>query len=162
MSDESMRSSHASLRRVRKIAEFQFGRGAGDALFPDECTFQYSTSQRIRYVMQGRVRLATVRAQDGRLTLSYDGAARLHAFLAPPAGRVVVHEEAIPFVAAGKTAMAKHVINADPNIRAEDEVFVVAEDDSLLATGMANLSGSEMLEFKYGGAVKVRQGRDKQ
>lgn len=156
-----MRSSHASLRRVRKIAEFQFGRDAGGALFPDNCTFQYSTSQRIRYALLDGVRLATVRAQDGRLTLSYDGAARLHAFLAPPTGRVVVMEDAVPFILEGKNAMAKHVIEADPQIRAEDEVFVVSRDDTLLATGMASLSGSEMLEFKYGGAVKVRQGRDK-
>lgn len=156
-----MRSSHGSLRRVRKIAEFQFGRDAGEALFPDNCTFQYSTSQRIRYVLLDGVRLATVRAQDGRLTLSYDGAARLHAFLAPPTGRVVVMEDAVPFILEGKNAMAKHVIEADPQIRAEDEVFVVSGDDTLLATGMAALSGSEMLEFKYGGAVKVRQGRDK-
>lgn len=162
MSEESMRSSHASLRRVRKIAEFQFGRGAGVALFPEECTFQYSTSKRIRYVLHDGVRLATVRAQDGHLTLSFVGASRLFAFLKPPAARVVVMEDAVPFVAAGKNAMAKHVVSADPKIRAEEEVFVVAEDGTLLATGMALLSGTEMPDFKYGGAVQVRQGRDKQ
>nr|WP_301287490.1 PUA domain-containing protein [Methanocalculus alkaliphilus] len=161
MSERSTISSHGSLRRVRRIAEFQFGRGAGEALFPETCTFQYSTSKRIRYISDGGRRLATVRAQDGRLTLSYDGAERIHAFSAPPMGRVILHPEAVPFVLAGKNAMAKHVIGADPDIRAEDEVFVVDEEDTLLATGMAVLSGSEMLEFKYGGAVKVRQGRDK-
>ncbi len=156
-----MRSLDSSLLRVRRIAEYQFGRGAGDALFPDACTFQYSSSQRIRYILLDGVRLATVRAQDGRLTLGYAGATRLHGFLAPPAGRVVVVDDAVPFVSAGKNAMAKHVITADPGIRAEDEVFVVSGDDTLVATGMALLSGSEMLAFKYGGAVRVRQGRDR-
>ncbi|HJK08659.1 MAG TPA: hypothetical protein O0X86_02230 [Methanocorpusculum sp.] len=45
---------------------------------------------------------------------------------------------------------------------AEDEVFVVDENDNLLATGMAILSGTEMLGFSYGTAVKVRQGKNRQ
>ena len=147
--------------RVRRIADFQFGRGAGAALFPDEVTFSYSTTKRVRFVNLGRDRLVTVRANDGRLTLGYLGAARLHAFLPAPKNRVVVVEDAAPFVAEGKNAMAKHVVSADPDILAEDEVFVTDEHDNLLATGMAVLSGSEMTGFTYGTAVKTRQGANK-
>ncbi len=50
--------------------------------------------------------------------------------------------------------------DADPGIHAGDEVLVVRASGELLATGAAQLSGREMLAFKYGVAVKVRQGRD--
>ncbi|MBA7481386.1 hypothetical protein ES707_16856 [subsurface metagenome] len=152
-------SKDSSLRRIRIIADFQFGAGSGEAVFPDECTFQFSTTGRIRQVRLGKERLATVRAQDGRLTLGVAGAARLATKIAPPAYRVTVQEDVTPFIADGKNAMAKHVVAADDGIRAGDEVLVVTGDDVLLATGAALLSGREMLAFNYGVAVKVRQGR---
>ena len=131
------------------------------ALFPDEVTFSYSNTKRVRYVNLGKERLVTVRANDGRLTLGFAGAKRLHAFLPAPKNRVAVIPDAVPFVADGKNAMAKHVIFADEEILAEDEVFVTDESDNLLATGMAVLSGCEMKGFNYGTAVKTRQGANK-
>jgi uncharacterized protein with predicted RNA binding PUA domain len=73
---------------------------------------------------------------------------------------VVVLDEVAEFISQGKNTFAKHVTAADPAIRAGDEVMVVISDDTLLATGSAVLSGPEMLIFKYGVAVKVRQGRN--
>jgi len=148
------------LERVRTIANFQFGRGAGEALFPDTCTFRLSSTKRIRYVLDNGERIATVRAQDGRLTLSVEGAGRVMIALEPPAYRVVVLDEVAEFISAGKNAMAKHVVDSDPVIRAGDEVFVTASGDRLLATGSAVLCGDEMLAFNYGVAVKVRKGSD--
>ena len=156
-----MSLSKTSLPRVRRIADFQFGRGAGLALFPDDVTFSYSNTKRVRFVNLGKERLVTVRANDGRLTLAYAGAKRLHAFFPAPRGRVTVIDDAVPFVADGKNAMAKHVTACDENILAEDEVFVVDKDDNLIATGMAMLSGCEMVGFNYGTAVKTRQGMNK-
>lgn len=153
-------SKNSMLERVRTIADFQFGRGAGEALFPESCTFRLSTTKRIRYVLEEGERIATVRAQDGRLTLSPGGALRVMKALEPPAYRVTVLDEVAEFIAAGKNAMAKHVVAADPGIRAGDEVFVTASGDRLLATGSAVLCGEEMLAFNYGVAVKVRKGSD--
>lgn len=147
------------LRRVRTIADYQFGSGSGEALFPEGCRFQVSSTGRIRQIRLDGERLATLRAQDGRLTLGVVGAARLQAGLAPPAYRVVMKEDVAEFIADGKNAMAKHVVEADTGIRAGDEVLVVTGDDLLLATGAAMLSGREILAFNYGVAVKVRQGR---
>jgi uncharacterized protein with predicted RNA binding PUA domain len=65
------------------------------------------------------------------------------------------------FVATGKNAFAKHVTDADPVIRAGDDVLVVAGDDCLIACGAAVISGREMLAFNYGVAVRVRQGSEK-
>lgn len=153
-------SKTSALRRVRTIADYQFGAGAGEALFPDECEFGFSRTGRIRYVLIGGDRLATVRAGDGRLTLSYAGAHRLKAALNAPILRVVIDESVVEFVEKGKNAMAKHVTAADAEIRAGDDVLVVTPADDLVATGSAALSGEEMLAFNYGVAVNVRKGRD--
>jgi len=147
-------------RQVQVIADFQFGSGAGIALFPNGCEFILSRTGRIRQVTLDGKRLATVRAQDGRLTLGIAGALRLMEALPPPAYRVVVLDDVAEFINRGKNTFAKHVIAADPAIRAGDEVMVVTEQGYLLATGSAVLSGHEMLIFKYGVAVKVRQGKE--
>jgi uncharacterized protein with predicted RNA binding PUA domain len=148
------------LARVRTIADYQFGNGAGMGLFPEGCEFQLSQTGRVRQIHFNGERIATVRAQDGRLTLSYTGAGRLRRAIPPPGYRVSIDPSVSEFIVKGKTAFAKHVIAADPGIRAGDEVLVVMGDDELLATGMALLGGSEMLAFNYGPAVKVRQGRE--
>jgi conserved protein with predicted RNA binding PUA domain len=158
MSTECLQNSH--LRRARVIAEYQFGEGVGDHLFPDACTFQFSNTGRMRQILYQGERLATLRARDGRLTLSYRGAQRLVCVLPAPDYRVQVREDITSFILQGKDVFAKHVIFADDGIRAEDEVLVTGEHDALLATGQAVLGGSEMLAFKYGVAVKVRQGRE--
>ncbi|MBP1929341.1 uncharacterized protein with predicted RNA binding PUA domain [Methanolinea mesophila] len=149
---------NSSLRRARTIAEYQFGSGIGPELFPEECTFIFSRTGRIRQILLGKKRLATVRAEDGRLTLGIEGGLRLKRVLSPPSYRVVIDPEVTEFIRQGKNAFAKHVVAADPAIRADDEVLVVSSADDLLATGSAVMSGGEMLAFNYGVAVKVRQG----
>ncbi len=151
-------SGNSQVRRVQAIADYQFGGLCGTHLFTDDCTFLLSSTGRIRQVLLCGKRLATVRAQDGRLTLGIEGARRLHACLPPPAYRVVVQDDVAEFIAQGKNVFAKHVISADPAIASGDEVLVVASGDRLLACGTAILSGAEMPVFNYGGAVKVRQG----
>jgi len=151
-------SKLSQLKRVRTIADYQFGRGVGEALFPDNVEFQLSTTKRIRQVLLNNNRIATVRAKDGMLTLSIEGAGRLHDFMKFPGHRVVVNSDAAPFVAEGKTAFARHVVAVDPEIRAGEEVLVVDESDRLLATGKAALSAIEMPAFKKGTAVDVRSG----
>jgi len=151
-------SENSSLRRVQTIADYQFGGGVGTGLFCEGCTFIFSTTGRIRQILYEDVRLATVRASDGRLTLGIEGAKRLRLILPAPGYRVVVREDVAGFVAQGKNTFTKHVIAADSAIRAGDDVLVVSGSDRLIACGAASLSGAEMLAFNYGVAVKVRQG----
>ncbi|MCZ7397723.1 MAG: pseudouridine synthase, partial [Candidatus Methanoperedens sp.] len=68
---------NAHLKRVRTIADYQFGKGVGEFLFPDNVNFQMSTTGKVRQIMLENNRMATVRAHDGMLTLSIAGARRL-------------------------------------------------------------------------------------
>ena len=137
-----MNGNKMRLRKARVVADFQFGAGAGEALFTEDVRFVLSKTGRISQIFDasGR-RIATLRSSDGLFTL-----------------RVFVNEESAAFVRRGKNAFCKHVLFADPEIRAYEEVLVVAENDELLATGKAMLSAEEMLAFQRGVAVKVRQG----
>nr|WP_231833693.1 tRNA guanosine(15) transglycosylase TgtA [Pyrococcus horikoshii] len=145
-----------AIKYVMAIAEYQFGEGASRAF--DDAKVELSKTGMPRQVKVNGKRLATVRADDGLLTLGIEGAKRLHRVLPYPRMRVVVNKEAEPFARKGKDVFAKFVIFADPGIRPYDEVLVVNENDELLATGQALLSGREMIVFQYGRAVKVRKG----
>jgi uncharacterized protein with predicted RNA binding PUA domain len=147
------------LGQLRRVADYQFGRGAGAALFPgtDALRIDRTSSGRPSQVHAASGRVVTY-AVDGRFTLGVEGGRRLLAALDPPAYRVVVGEESEPFVRDGKNAFAKFVRHADPRIRPGDEVAVVDESDALLAVGRAELSADAMADFETGMAVKVRSG----
>jgi predicted RNA-binding protein (TIGR00451 family) len=71
---------------------------------------------------------------------------------------VKIQDYAEPFVAKGRSAFAKHVTEADDEIRPNEEVIVVSQKNEVLAVGRALLSGTEMKAFSRGMAVRVRRG----
>ncbi len=149
------------LKKARVIADYQFGKGVGEILFTDNVEFTLSRTRRIAQIKEHDTRITTLRSYDGLFTLSIAGAERLHQFLGYPRLRVVMNEESSEFIRKGETAFCKHVTDADPDIRAYDEVIVVDEQDRLLATGRAMLTGEEMQRFEHGVAVKIRYGSEK-
>ncbi|WP_255197036.1 PUA domain-containing protein [Halorarius litoreus] len=154
------------------VADYQFGSGAGVALFPPN---ENPTVQRTRSGRPTQIHTEADTpggtpdgAPDGRRIVSYEddgrfrlglaGGERLLAALPDPMGRVVVGDESEPFVRDGKNVFAKFVSRVGEEIRPGDEVAVVHERGDLLAVGRAELSASEMRAFDTGMAVKVRNG----
>ncbi|MFO8114416.1 MAG: PUA domain-containing protein [Halorubrum sp.] len=158
-----------ALADLRTGADYQFGAGAGRALFPPDepLTLRRSSGGRPRQVIVGDVddtpgssegdRLVSY-GTDGRFTLGVAGGRRVREAFDPPRHRVVVGEESEPFVREGRNAFAKFVTAADDEIRPGDEVLVVDESDALFAVGRAELAGAEAEAFASGVAVKVRNG----
>jgi predicted RNA-binding protein (TIGR00451 family) len=151
--------SSEALLRIRKTADYQFGREVGEMLFPDSVTISFSKKTgRVRHIfLEGKL-LATLRPTDGMFSLTINGAKRtvtnsklLHHW-------VRVNEDAASFIAEGKSVFAKHVTDADIEIRPLEEVIVLNKKDEVLAVGRAILTGREMKAFKRGVAVKVRRG----
>ena len=148
------------LRRIRGIADYQFGPGSGAALFPDGVTLTYSKNTgKIRHVYLDGVLLASLRPMDNLFTLTMAGAERLAAGIDEPGFTVTVRDEAAEFVAQGRNVFAKHVVDAGDAIRPGDEVVVLDPEGRVLAVGRALLNREEMLAFDVGVAVKVRRGR---
>jgi len=149
------------LADLRIVADYQFGAGAGDALFPpgEAIEIRRSTGGRPRQLYAGEHRLASY-GTDGRFRLAIAGGRRLHEELDAPANRVVVGDESEPFVRDGSNTFAKFVTEVDSQIRPGDELLVVHERGDLLAVGRAELSANGMTAFNSGMAVKVRAGVD--
>ncbi len=146
-------------RKVKYIADYQFGSGSGKALFDGDINIVKSKKTgKIRHVYDKDELIATLRASDGVLVLGKEGAIRLHRYLPYPHNRVIVNEEAEPFAVEGKSIFAKFIIDCDSNIRSSEEILIVNSKDELLAFGRSILCGPEMMDFKTGQAVKTRKG----
>lgn len=148
------------LLKIRDIANYQFETPVGDKLFPNDIELRFSKrTGRIRHIYHNNKLLATLKPTNGLFSLTIHGAKRLHN-TQTQVQKIVVQSEIEAIARKGKNVFAKHVIHADERIRAGDEVLVTNQEDILLAVGKATLSGSEILAFKRGIAVKVRQGVD--
>jgi predicted RNA-binding protein (TIGR00451 family) len=156
---EGALSLDCDLQRIWSVADFQFGKGVGHLLFPRNVKIEYSRrTGRIRHVYLNGIRLATMRPTDGLFSLSLIGAERLAGHPNRAKCIVTVKSDVGEFVAAGGDVFAVHVLHADKDVRAKDEVIVVDENKNVLAVGWAVLSSEEMTAFKRGVAVKVRRG----
>jgi uncharacterized protein with predicted RNA binding PUA domain len=143
---------------LRRVADYQFGAGAGTALFPPDLDLSvtHTSSGRPRQIRATGGRLVTY-GTDGRFRLGIAGGRRLQRGLDAPAYRVVVGDESEPFVRDGRNVFAKFVRTVDEAVRPGDEVLVEHADGQLLAVGRAELSGAGMLDFGTGMAVRVRE-----
>jgi predicted RNA-binding protein (TIGR00451 family) len=90
-------------------------------------------------------------------SLTIHGAMRL-ANVKPLRYYVKVKDDVSSFIARGKSAFAKHAVDADDEIRPKEEVVILDGKGRVLAVGRAVLSGKEMKVFKRGVAVQVRSG----
>ncbi|MDH5689660.1 MAG: tRNA-guanine(15) transglycosylase, partial [Candidatus Bathyarchaeota archaeon] len=68
----------AALRKIRSVADYQFGKGVGKILFPESVEIVRSKGTgRIRYVYLDGKRLVTLRPTNGLFSLSLEGARRI-------------------------------------------------------------------------------------
>jgi len=156
---ETMTDEFGDLQKIRSVGDYQFGKGFGQKLFPSAVEITYSKrTRRIRYVFLNQDRLVTLRPTDGLFSLTVMGAERLMEKTGCLRLCVMVKEEAVPFIAKGRSVFAKHVIEASGEIRPQEEVIVIDGKSAVLAVGRAMLSGKEMKTFKKGVAVRVRRG----
>lgn len=146
-------------RKIKAIANYQFGNGVGEALFRGDLTIEKSKKTgKIRHVYSDGNLIANMRASDSYFVLAKEGAIRLHSFKTFPENRVVVNKDSEPFACEGKSVFSKFVIDCDINIRSKDEVLIVNEEDELLAFGKALLNHNEIMDFNTGQAIKTRKG----
>ena len=148
-----------ALRRIRSVADYQFGKGVGAKLFPENVEIAYSKrTGRIRYIYLNGKRLATLRPTDGLFSLSIKGAKRIAENAGSAKCFVTVQNNVSRFIAEGGDVFAAHIVKADDEIRSKDDVIVVDEGGRVLAVGRSVLSSEEIKSFKVGVAVKVRHG----
>jgi 7-cyano-7-deazaguanine tRNA-ribosyltransferase len=149
------------LMRCRAVLDMQFGRGAGDVLAGKKVRIVSSErTGKIRNVIIDDVHALSMRATDGRFTLKLEGGKMLAKVLPSPNMRVRIEDEPAEFAAKGNNVFAKFVVDCDPEIRPGDDVLVVNTKDELVAVGRALMNREEMLAFKRGVAVRVKDSPD--
>ena len=137
---------------LRAMADYQFGIGAGRELISrkeGERTKIKITGKFPAYKLRvnGDV-LARIVPEYGLLTLTMQGALRIRNYLAS----YTVHIG--DFLPKG-SILAPGVVNANEQIRVNDEVIFVGE--KAFGVGRAKMSGWEMVESRKGVAVDVRE-----
>jgi len=143
--------------RVNAVLSIQFGKKAAMAIEGADLTYVKSkTKGRIRNILVNGVHMFSIRAADGFISLTDDGAKLLHSILPHPEYRVTVESDAIPFIAKGSNVFSKFVKEADENLRPGDETLVVDSQDHLIGHGRCLMTREEMLSFKRGMAVRTR------
>jgi len=131
---------------LRAIADYQFGEGAGDAIFEDLRV--ESHYPKLRALDGDGEQLATLVAQYGVLSLTLAGGRR---WVESDAHTKVVEIDG--FVPHG-SVLAPGVVDADDAIRVGDEVVV--DGPEAVAVGRAEMSGPEMADSTRGIATTVR------
>ena len=151
----------SDLRRIRAVAEYQFGEATGKALFPDEVRIVHSRNTgRIRHIYLGEELQATFRPNDGVFTLTIAAAKRLVAAVPNLGYTVTITDDAAEFVAQGKNVFAKHVTAMGEKIHPGDEVIITNEKQGVIGVGKAILLAEETKAFKIGVAVRTRRGSE--
>jgi 7-cyano-7-deazaguanine tRNA-ribosyltransferase len=149
------------LARLRAVADYQFGRGAGAALFPDDTRIEHSKNTgKPRHLYAGGELVANYRPNDALFTVTIAGARRL-VTLEGFKYSVRVMDDVVEVAEQGKNVFAKHVRDAGESIRPGDEVVVVDGSGEVVAVGKSKMNRDDMLSYKTGTAVRVRRGRKK-
>lgn len=144
------------LRYARQLFSFIFGIDGRD-FFPDECEVEVSPSTgKIRRIWLNGKCLATVRPEDGLISLTVEGGERLLKLVEGIRYIVFVNERGVTKVREGFDVAAGDVVEADSAIVPGMEVLVVDGQRRLIGVGKAVLTGREMRELRRGTAVKVR------
>lgn len=154
----SRSSDSLLLRIIRDIADYQFGRGVGEKLFPNECIIELSKrTGRPRYIKLDREIIATIRYPDNMIALSLRGAERLKEILGEKAPRVVLRESGAERVRRGMSPLAADIKYCSDGIRPGEEVLVESSDGELIAVGKAITSSRIMRELEAGAVIKIRK-----
>jgi 7-cyano-7-deazaguanine tRNA-ribosyltransferase len=144
--------------RISAVADMQFGKGAAKALLSGKVTVIKSrTTGKIRNVFCDGEHVLSMRAEDGLFTLKLAGGRHLRRCFKHPYLRVVITDDAVPFVREGKSVFPQFVKDSDPALRPFDECLIVDNQDRLIAIGRVLLNPAEMRAFRHGVAVKTRE-----
>ena len=129
-----------ALEDLRRVADFQFGLGAGEYIVPHGASMKGG-----RVYLEGR-QVAAVR-KDGLLALTLEGARLLL-----PCGRYTAR---LNFKPEMRNVFAAGIEAADGDIRPEDEVIALYKGE-VVGVGRALLNGEEMARSRKGLALALR------
>ena len=122
----------------------------------DGCSFVYSKTHRVRNVhASDGEHLLSPRMRDGGVSLTLEGARRLHGSTMPT---VVVIEDSVPFTRKGRNIMHGFIASVRGELTPGLPCLVESEDGTFLGHGVSQIRNEESLGFRKGVAIKMRDG----
>ncbi len=158
---ENGSSGNLDVMRVKTVANYQFGKGAGEVLTDGQLRFVKNRKGRVKNVILDDEHILSVRHYDGFFTLKTEGAEILKDHFQAPYLRVKVDDDSAEFNRKGRNVFSKFVLNVDEDLRPGDEALIVDKNDNMVAVGRMFLAKDEILEYDTGMAVRVREGIEK-
>ena len=141
-------------RQVDGLLAWQYGRIVADALAPTVRGERSRRTGRLRAIVAESRPLFVV-GSDGVPRPTFFGAGVLAPFLTEERFRVVVAEDAVPFVSRGRSLFSRFVVRADPSLVPDATALLVDRSDTLLAVGRLLLAPHEMARLTRGVAVRI-------
>lgn len=135
--------------KFRKIADFQFGRGAGDIIFKNRITIRGIRQKQI-FDRETGMHLATLNPETGLFALALAGGERLKEL-----GKYWVKLSFSPEALKTSSIFCPGIEDADEEIRPNDEVIVLYKD-ALVGVGKSILGGEELRRAAKGLGVVMR------
>ena len=138
-------------------------------------TSRRSKTNRMVNVHSEEVHILSPRLNDGGISLTLAGARKIHSYFSdtplifgedfegdekdhPGLARVMIIDDAVPFVGQGRNVMQGYVSGADPHLIPGQPCLVVDSNGNLIAHGIAITTAREMAYLTKGLAVRVRDG----
>jgi len=141
-------------RQLESLLEWQYGPIVAEHLAPTLGGERSRRSGRLRaFVHEGHVLFHV--GTDGVPRPTFRGAERLLETLPPGRNRVVVADDAVPFVRQGRSLFVRFVVQADPALVPGSSALLVDRSDALLAVGRLLLAPHEMPRLTRGVAAWV-------
>jgi len=158
-------ATYIELLQLRGTANYLFSCNIGEFIFPDGIDIVYSKNNKPKQIFLGDTLIATIRPHDGYIILSEFGFTLLLKNLKRKdlscVKKIFVRDDIIPYLKKYKTLFAKHVIDATPTIRPQEEVLLCTSSGVPIGMAHTLLSSIEMKTFSHGPAAKVRYILDK-
>ena len=122
----------------------------------DKSTFVYSKTHRVRNVLSSDgEHLFSPRMRDGGLSLTLEGAKRLHGTDIPT---VVVNEDSVPFTRKGRNVMHGFILDVKGDLTPGLPCLIEDQNGIFIGHGVALCTRDEVAVFSKGIAIKVRDG----
>jgi len=153
-----------AIRNLKGISDYQFGPEITDILFEDLDEIRVIRSKntgKIRYIHLKDDLLLTLRPTNGLFTLGFLAAEMIIKRTNTPKLRAVILSEVSKFIRDGRNVFCKHIIDIDEDLRPNDEVIIVNQEQEILAIGRVKLPIPYIKNFNRGVGIDVRKGNRK-
>jgi archaeosine-15-forming tRNA-guanine transglycosylase len=136
------------LRKLRVIADYWFGKGAGEKLISGDVKIIYGTTKRPRQVWERDKRLFSIRAEDFYFILAW-GALKIKDYL---------HRINIKLSSLEKRSsiFPADIERIEGNFLPGENVLIMHKETPL-AVGIAKISSEEAKTVKFGEVVKIKE-----